>query len=111
VLSLTSLRETPALGQRPVAVLGRVDGRPAAISFAVADGDQMHVIYTGVDPGRRGRGLGRRTKELLHAHARELGVRTAFTDNDEENPGIRRVNDRLGYTRHSATSWMMRPRL
>jgi GNAT superfamily N-acetyltransferase len=110
VLTLTSFRETPAPGQRPVAALARVDGYPAAISFAVADGDQMHVIYTGVDPARRGSALARRTKQFLHAHARKFGVRTVLTDNDEENPGIRHVNDQLGYAPHSATYWMMRPR-
>jgi GNAT superfamily N-acetyltransferase len=110
VLSLTSFRETPAPGQRPVAALARVDGHPAAISFAVADGDQMHVIYTGVDPVRRGNALARHTKEHLHAFARDLGVRQVLTDNDEQNPGIRHVNDQLGYTSHSTTRWMMRPR-
>ena len=110
VLSLTSFRETAAPGQRPVAALARVEGHPAAISFAVADGDQMHVIYTGVDPARRGSALARRTKEFLHAHASDQGIRTVLTDNDEENPGIRRVNEQLGYTSHSATYWMMRPR-
>jgi len=109
-LRLASLRETPALGQRPVAVLTRVEGRPAAISFAVADGDQMHVVYTGVDPGLRGRGLGLLTKQVLHSHARDLGIRMALTDNDESNAGIRRVNDQLGYTRHSSWYWMMQPR-
>lgn len=110
VLSLTSFRETPAPGQRPLAALARVDGHPAAISFAVADGDQMHVIYTGVDPARRGRAIARRTKEFLHAHASDQGIRTVLTDNDEENPGIRHVNDQLGYASHSSTCWMMRPR-
>ena len=110
VLTLSGLRETPTPGQRPVAVLTRVEGRPAAISFAVADGDQMHVMYTGVDPSLRGRALGRVTKEFLHAHARDLGVRMALTDNDESNAGIRHVNDQLGYTPHSAWHWMMRER-
>ena len=109
-LRLASLRETPAPGQRPVAVLTRFEGRPAAISFAVADVDQMHVVYTGVDPGLRGRGLGLLTKQVLHTHARDLGIRIALTDNDECNTGIRRVNDQLGYTRHSSWYWMMQAR-
>ncbi|MEQ6899788.1 GNAT family N-acetyltransferase [Nocardioides sp. YIM 152588] len=109
VLSLAGFRDTPAPGQRPVAALARVAGAPAAISFAVADGDRMHVVYTGVDPARRGGGLARRTKEVLHAHARELGVRTVLTDNAKENPGIRHVNDQLGYAPHSSTCWLMRP--
>ena len=88
-LRLVSLRETPAPGQRSVAVLTRVEGRPAAISFAITDGDQMHVVYTGVDPGLRGRRLGLLTKQVLHARARDLGIRLALTDNSESNTGIR----------------------
>ena len=109
VLTLSGLRESPAPGQRPVAVLTRVEGRPAAISFALGDGDQMHVMYTGVDPTLRGRALGRLTKVLLHAHAHDLGIRIALTDNDETNAGIRHINDQLAYTPHSAWHWMMRP--
>lgn len=109
VLTLPGLRETAAPGQRPVAVLTRVEGRPAAISFALADGDQMHLMYTGVDPSLRGQALGRSTKEFLHAHAHDLGIRMALTENDEGNAGIRHVNDQLGYTPHSAWHWMMRP--
>jgi hypothetical protein len=63
-------RERGAAGQRIVAVLARLDGRPAAISFAVADGDEMHVRYTGVDRDLRGRALGRRTKEFCTAMPR-----------------------------------------
>jgi L-amino acid N-acyltransferase YncA len=107
-ITLDSLRQTPALGQQPVAVLTRAQGHPAAMSFGVADGDQMHVIYTGVHPGLRGRALGRLTKQFLHAHAHTLGIRTALTDNEENNAGIRHINDQLGYTRHSAWHWLMR---
>jgi GNAT superfamily N-acetyltransferase len=101
------LREAPTAGQRPIAVLTRVERRPAAISFAVADGDQMHVMYTGVDPSLRGRALGRTTKEFLHAYARDLGIRIALTDNEESNAGIRHVNDQLGYIPHSAWNWLV----
>jgi len=109
VLTLSGLRESAAPGQRPVAVLTRVEGRPAGIAVALADGDQMHLMYTGVDPTLRGRALGRLTKVFMHAHAHDLGIRTALTENDENNAGIRRVNDQLGYARHSAWHWMMRP--
>jgi GNAT superfamily N-acetyltransferase len=109
VLTLSGLRTAAAPGQRRVAVLTRVEGRPAAISFALADGDQMHVMYTGVDPSLRGRALGRWTKARLHARAYRLGIRMALTDNEESNAGIRHVNDQLGYTAHSAWHWMMRP--
>ncbi len=108
ILTLSGFRAAPTRGQRPVAVLTRVERCPAAISFAVADGDQIHVMYTGVDPGLRGRALGQTTKEFLHAHARDLGIRVALTDNEENNAAIRHVNDRLGYTPHSAWHWLMR---
>jgi GNAT superfamily N-acetyltransferase len=110
VHTLTGFRETAAPGQRPVAVLTRVEGRPAGMSFALADGDQMHVIYTGVHPALRGRALGRLTKEFLHAHAHDLGIRMALTDNEERNTGIRHINDRLGYTGHSTWHWLIRDR-
>lgn len=109
VLTLQGLREAAAPGQRPVAVLTRVEGRPAGFAFALGDGDQMHLMYTGVDPSLRGRALGRLTKEFLHRHARDLGIRMALTENDENNAGIRHVNEQLGYTGHSAWLWMMRP--
>jgi GNAT superfamily N-acetyltransferase len=109
IQTLSGLRGTAAPGQRLVAVLTRVEGRPAAISCALADGDQMHVMYTGVDPSLRGRALARWTKAFLHAHAYGVGIRMALTDNDDSNAGIRHVNDQLGYTPHSAWHWMMRP--
>lgn len=108
VSSLASLRKAPAGGQSSVAALARVDGRPAAISCAIVDGDEMHVFYTGVDPALRGRALGRATKQLLHAHARDLGIRTAYTDNEEHNAGIRHVNDQLGYVRRYGSYMMAR---
>ena len=55
------------------------------------------VGYTGVDPAFRGRGLGRLAKQHLHHQAAALGVRRMFTDNEENNHGIRRVNAALGY--------------
>lgn len=108
VTSLGSLRTMPIAGQRLVAAIARLDTRPAAISVAVADGDQMHVLYTGVDRTLRGRGLGLLTKQALHAHARDLGIRRALTDNEEHNAGIRHVNDQLGYTRFSGMHWLLR---
>src|SRR5262245_37654103 len=46
--TLEGWRSSAGAGQRLVAVIARVEGRPAAISVAVADGDEMHVHYTGV---------------------------------------------------------------
>ena len=101
-------RGTP--GQRLLAVLARVGERPAAISVAIADGEEMHVVYTGVDQALRGRGLARRTKDVLHRHAAALGVRVALTDNEDGNAGIRHVNEQLGYVRRSGSFVMTRPR-
>jgi GNAT superfamily N-acetyltransferase len=107
--TLDGWRRSLGSGQRGVAVLARLEGRPAAISFAVADGDEMHVFYTGVDRELRGRDLGRLTKQFLHAHAADLGLRTVITDNESGNAGIRHVNERLGYIPRSGVYFMGRP--
>jgi GNAT superfamily N-acetyltransferase len=107
--TLDGWRSAVGEGQRLIAVIARVDGRPAAISIAVAERDEMHVHYTGVDPSFRGRALGRRTKEFLHSHAASQGVRLAITDNEDGNAGIRRVNEQLGYRPRSGSSWMVSP--
>jgi GNAT superfamily N-acetyltransferase len=109
VSTLENLRTPPPAGQRMVAVVTRVDGRPAAISYAVADGDEMHIHYTGVDAALRGRALGRRTKEFMHHHAASQGVRLAITDNEDGNAGIRRVNEQLGYVYRSGWSFLITP--
>jgi GNAT superfamily N-acetyltransferase len=107
--TLDGWRSGTGAGQRLLAVLARIDGRPAAISVAVVDGDEMHVHYTGVDRTLRGRALGRRTKEFLHSHAASQGVRLAITDNEDGNEGIRHVNEQLGYRPRSGSSWMVAP--
>lgn len=107
--TLDGWRRSAGAGQRVAAVIARVDGRPAAISVGVVDGDEMHVHYTGVDRALRGRALGRRTKEFLHSHAAGQGVRLAITDNEDGNEGIRHVNEQLGYRPRSGSSWMVAP--
>lgn len=104
--TLDGFRAGVGSDQRLVAALARKHGRPAAISVAIVDGDEMHVFYTGVDPALRGHDLGRLTKQFLHAHAARLGVRTAITDNEFHNVGIRHVNEQLGYV-HRRGSYMM----
>ncbi len=78
-------------------VVTRVGGTPAAISFGMANGPVAYLSYTGVDPAHRGRGLARLTKQAVHVAAREAGALACFTDNEEHNTGIRRVNAALGY--------------
>ncbi|HEX7717840.1 MAG TPA: GNAT family N-acetyltransferase [Marmoricola sp.] len=110
VNTLAAWRGGVGSDQRLVAALARVEGRPAAISLAIVDGEEMHVSYTGVDPAHRGRDLGRITKQFLHAHAARQGIRTAITDNEFHNAGIRHVNEQLGYTRRRGSYFVTRSR-
>ena len=86
-------------GELPLGSVVRVDGTPAAVTFGgVVPADGIGGVgYTGVDPRFRGRGLARLAKQHLHHQAAELGVRRLYTDNEENNHGIRRVNAALGY--------------
>jgi GNAT superfamily N-acetyltransferase len=92
-------------GETPVACLARVDGHPAALVYGIvvkATGEKPGeggVAYTGVDPAYRGRGLGRLVKEQLHARAAQLGIPWLMTDNEENNAGIRHVNEQMGYVK------------
>lgn len=96
-MSLEMLLGTVASDEVPLLVVARVDGTPAAISFGMAKPPVAYVSYTGVDPAYRGRGLARLAKQALHVAARAAGVDTCYTDNEEHNTGIRRVNAELGY--------------
>jgi GNAT superfamily N-acetyltransferase len=105
--TLATLRGYAAGGVTPVGVLLRdADRRPVAISYAVVAGAEAQVVYTGVDPGSRGRGLAGLAKQVLHAEAARVGATTALTDNEEGNAGIRRVNELLGYQRVTGRVWL-----
>jgi GNAT superfamily N-acetyltransferase len=99
VMDRDELLHWVADGEVALVSLARVDGVPAAISFAIVAPDEHEggVAYTGVDPRFRGRGLARLVKEDVHHQAAELGVRRLATDNEENNNGIRRINRELGY--------------
>jgi GNAT superfamily N-acetyltransferase len=98
LMTLAGLRAMASEGgAAPTGVVLRVDGRPAAITYALTARDEAQVVYTGVDPELRGRGLARLAKEVLHAELAAAGVRTCVTNNADDNAGIRHVNDRLGY--------------
>jgi GNAT superfamily N-acetyltransferase len=86
-------------GEVPVGTLVRVDGAPAAVSFGgVAPADHIGGVgYTGVHPEHRGRGLAVLAKQHLHHQAAGLGITRMYTENEENNDGIRRVNATLGY--------------
>lgn len=95
--TLTDLVRMIAEDETPVLVLARVDGVPAALSIGTLAGDLTHVMYTGVDPAFRGRGLALLVKQALHADVRDLGATRCLTENEEANTGIRRINAELGY--------------
>jgi GNAT superfamily N-acetyltransferase len=98
----------PGGATSPLGLVLRVDGRPAAISFALLNGEVCQVWYTGVDPSLRGRGLARLAKQQLHRLAREAGATYAVTNNEEHNVGIRHVNESLGYRKTSGAYWARR---
>lgn len=81
----------------PVGILARVDGQPAAISFGTVRGATLLILYSGVDPPHRGRGLLRLVKQQAHLVAARLGASESRTVNEEHNAGIRRINEGLGY--------------
>lgn len=110
VLGLASLRSmaAPDGAVRPVGVVLRDAGRPVALSYALVAEGQAQLVYTGVRPDARGRGLAALTKQALHAEAARAGAAYAVTDNEDENAGIRAVNAALGYRRVSGSYWVTR---
>lgn len=100
----TELSET-----RPLGLLLRVAGEPAAICYGLLNGAEVHVFYTGVDPAYRGRGLAVLAKQALHREARRAGARAATTENEQHNTGIRHVNEQLGYRTCLEQYWLARP--
>ncbi len=109
-LTLAALRAmAPRAGAvRPTGLVLRVDGRPAAVTYAVSARGEAQVVYTGVDPALRGRGLARLAKEVLHAELAATGVTTCVTNNADDNTGIRHVNAQLGYRRTDAAVFLRR---
>ena len=109
-MTLAQLRGwlSPGGDDTPLGLVLRVDGRPAALSFGIIGSGLVQLVYTGVDPTFRGRGLARLLKQAAHAAAREAGASVAVTNNEEGNTGIRHVNDQLGYRRTSAVVWLRR---
>jgi GNAT superfamily N-acetyltransferase len=97
-------------GAEPVAVVLRDRGRPVALSYALVHGDLAQLVYSGVEPTRRGRGLATLVKQCVHYEAARAGATYATTDNEEHNAGIRHVNQRLGYRLVSGAYWVRRPR-
>jgi GNAT superfamily N-acetyltransferase len=101
LMTLPEIRGYAFPGESPLASLARVGGVPAAICYLLVgpDGEEASVVYTGVDPQFRGRGLGRTVKEDVHVRAHSSGVLRLVTDNEEHNAGIRRLNDEMGFVK------------
>jgi GNAT superfamily N-acetyltransferase len=64
------------------------------------------VLFTGVEPSARRRGLGRLVKEHAHAEAHARGARSLVTDNDERNVAVVALNESMGY-RRAGGEWSM----
>ena len=99
LMTLGEIRAYVFPGERPLGCLARVDGAPAALTFVIVgpDGKEGNVVYTGVDPTFRGRGLGKLVKHEVQHRARSWGVRSFVTENEENNHGIRALNAAMGY--------------
>ena len=94
------LEAAVAFGPRGRLVLVDVDGEPVAMTLAQQTSDiDWDVLYTGVLPSARGRGLARVAKAALHDELAGLGATRLETYNEAENGGIRHVNASLGYVR------------
>jgi GNAT superfamily N-acetyltransferase len=107
--TLGGLRRVAGADEVPVAVLARVDGRPAALCVGAVAGDVLRISWTGVGPIYRGRGLGRLVKQEAHRLAAAAGATRAVTENEEHNTGIRRVNASLGYRVEHGLLWLAAP--
>ncbi len=108
-LDRATLTEFITERERPLGVLLRVGGRPAAVSWGSVIGEEAHLAYTGVDPAFRGRGLGYVVKQEIHRLAYDAGARTCDTSNEANNSGIRHVNAVLGYQKVSGSHWLKKP--
>src|SRR5439155_22098517 len=69
----------------------------AAIGQAADKPDAAFNAFTGVDPAYRGRGIATALKLLGVRHARRLGARYVWTDNDSTNAPMLAINRKLGY--------------
>ena len=96
---------------REVSLVLLADGEPAAFTIVGADYEhgRLESGMTGTLRRFRGRGFGELVKRHSLARARERGLTTAFTMNDETNSAMLRINERLGYRPSSAHVTFSRP--
>jgi GNAT superfamily N-acetyltransferase len=96
----TQLEAAKGFGPRGRMALVDLHGAPVAMSLAQQTDDaDWDVLYTGVLPAARGRGLARVAKAALHDDLARLGATRLETYNEAGNAGIRHVNAALGYVR------------
>jgi GNAT superfamily N-acetyltransferase len=85
--------------RRDLSILVLVDGDPASCTWIEADPDSGRVWSGGTGTRRpfRGRGLAKFAKSVGLRRARDAGMTTAYTSNDEVNAPMLAVNEWLGY--------------
>jgi len=87
-----------------------IDGRPVAFShLLIAPGGRAVTEMTGTLRQYRGRGLAQLVKRATLVNAAKRGVELVFTDNDETNGPMLRVNQNLGYRPIGSTLTWSRP--
>ena len=75
-----------------------VDGRPVAFThLSVGPGGRAITHMTGTLRAYRGRGLALLAKRATLVNAAERGVELVYTENDETNGPMLRINQKLGY--------------
>lgn len=103
VFTLQKLADLVTPDEVPLCVVARDAGRPVGITFGAVSDGRLSIVYSGIDPGHRGRGLMLLVKQRAHLAAVRAGATESVTHNEEHNHGIRRVNAALGYTVRSGT--------
>lgn len=87
----------------PTAHVLRVDGEPAGVCQGEITDSVLQILYTGIDPAHRGRGLARVLKQHAHRYGANLGATVCQTNNEASNAGILHVNESLGFRRVNGT--------
>jgi GNAT superfamily N-acetyltransferase len=87
-----------------------VDDRPVAFShLRIAPGGRAVTDMTGTLRDYRGRGLAMLAKRATLVNAAKRGVELVFTENDETNGPMLRINENLGYRPVGSTLRWSRP--
>jgi GNAT superfamily N-acetyltransferase len=87
-----------------------IDERPVAFShLLIGPGGRAVTYMTGTLRDYRGRGLAQLVKNATLVNAAERGVELVFTENDEKNAPMLRVNENLGYRPIGSTLTWSRP--